>query len=359
MKNLEYIAEPLLRWFSENARILPWREEVSPYRVWVSEIMLQQTRVEAVKPYFERFIGTLPGIWELAQAQEDTLLKLWEGLGYYNRVRNMQKAAIVVSEQYGGEMPPDYEKLLKLPGIGSYTAGAVASIAFGIAVPAVDGNVLRVISRITASLEDITKQSVKKGMEAELKAVMPKDQPGAFNQSLMELGATVCLPNGAPRCMECPLNALCEARKRDIIAKIPVKAPKKPRTVEPMTVFIIRDGAKIALHKRKQKGLLAGMYELPNIPVHLNEKEALEYVKHLGFSALRIQTLEESKHIFTHREWRMIAYAVKIEEIKDQHEFIFVELEETKKNYPIPSAFSAYTKYLGMELGVKKILKIK
>lgn len=359
MKNLEYIVEPLLEWFSENARILPWREEISPYRVWVSEIMLQQTRVEAVRPYFERFISALPNIRALAEAGEDTLLKLWEGLGYYNRVRNMQKAAIEVEEKYRGEMPPDYEKLLKLPGIGSYTAGAVASIAFGIAVPAVDGNVLRVISRITASYEDITRQSVKKSMEEELMTVIPKDQPGAFNQSLMELGATVCLPNGAPKCGECPLKALCEAKEKNIIDQLPVKSKKKPRTIERMTVFLIQDGTRIALNRRKPKGLLAGMYELPNIPSHLSEKEALEYMNHLGFSAVQIQKLEESKHIFTHREWRMIAYAVRIEKIEEKNKFIFVEPEETKNNYPIPSAFSAYTKYLGMELGVKKILKIK
>ena len=198
MTRLENIAAPLLAWYDQHARILPWREEPSPYRVWVSEIMLQQTRVEAVKPYFERFVGELPGIRELAEAPEDRLLKLWEGLGYYNRVRNMQKAARILVEEYGGEMPRDFDAVLALPGIGSYTAGAITSIAFGLRRPAVDGNVLRVLSRLEKSYEDILKQSVRRRFEQELTEVIPEDRAGDFNQSLIELGAIVCVPNGAP-----------------------------------------------------------------------------------------------------------------------------------------------------------------
>lgn len=201
----ENIAEPLLKWYDKNKRILPWRDKDNAYYTWVSEIMLQQTRVEAVKPYFARFIQELPDVAALAAAPEERIVKLWEGLGYYSRVRNMQKAAIQVMEEYDGRIPEDFETLLSLKGIGRYTAGAIASIAYGKKVPAVDGNVLRVYTRLTENHEDIMKQSVRKAVENELTERMPKDRPGDFNQAMMELGAVVCVPNGTAKCEECPL----------------------------------------------------------------------------------------------------------------------------------------------------------
>ena len=212
--HLNQLAEPLLVWFLDHARVLPWRERPEPYRVWVSEIMLQQTRVEAVKPYYERFLKALPDVAALAACPEDQLMKLWEGLGYYNRVRNMQKAAVTVTEEYDGVLPADYGKLLELKGIGSYTAGAIASIAYGIPVPAVDGNVLRILTRVAADDTDIMKQSFRSAVEAQLgemmreltvpeelrRALRDENVPGALNQAMMELGATVCVPNGAPLC---------------------------------------------------------------------------------------------------------------------------------------------------------------
>ena len=229
---LEQIREPLLAWYRENKRQLPWREEPTPYHVWVSEIMLQQTRVEAVKEYYTRFLQALPEVKDLAQCPEEQLLKLWEGLGYYNRVRNMQKAAIEIVEKYGGVMPADYEKILALPGIGSYTAGAVSSIAYGIPRPAVDGNVLRVITRITENPEDILKQSTKKKVETALQEIMPEDCPGDFNQSLMELGATVCVPNGMAKCEQCPVAQMCQAHAHKTVLEYPKKTPKKQRKIE-------------------------------------------------------------------------------------------------------------------------------
>ncbi|MBS1318231.1 MAG: A/G-specific adenine glycosylase, partial [Lachnospiraceae bacterium] len=229
---LEQIVQPLLDWFDQNARILPWREKPEPYRVWVSEIMLQQTRVEAVKPFFERFTEALPDIKALAECEQDRLLKLWEGLGYYNRVRNMQKAAQYMTRFYDGRMPADYEKLLALPGIGPYTAGAVASIAFEIPVPAVDGNVLRVITRITENDGDILKQSVKRLVETELLKIMPEGRSGAFNQALMELGAVVCVPNGPARCEACPVSEYCLAYRHGTVEELPIKAPKKERILQ-------------------------------------------------------------------------------------------------------------------------------
>ena len=355
---IEKIVKPLLKWYDEHARILPWREEPTPYHVWVSEIMLQQTRVEAVKPFFERFILNLPDITELAQCQEEKLLKLWEGLGYYNRVRNMQKAARIVTEEYGGKLPADYEKLLKLPGIGSYTAGAIASIAYGINVPAVDGNVLRVISRVTASAEDILKQSVKKKTEEMIQRIMPEDRPGEFNQALMELGAIVCVPNGMAKCEECPLRDLCEARRQERVMEFPVKKKKKERRIEEKTIFVIRDGEKAAIRKRSKKGLLSGMYELPNWEGHLDEDQVLKQIKQWNLSPIRIQKLESAKHIFSHVEWHMIGYAVWVEESEDKPEgMILVEPEKTEKEYPIPAAFAAYVKYLNIRLGQEKYEK--
>ncbi|MBO5112243.1 MAG: A/G-specific adenine glycosylase [Lachnospiraceae bacterium] len=344
---LDRIAEPLLSWYDRGRRILPWREEPTPYHVWVSEIMLQQTRVEAVKPYYDRFMKSLPGIETLSKAPEEVLLKLWEGLGYYNRVRNLNKAAVKVMEEYGGIMPDSYEELLTLPGIGSYTAGAIASIAYGKPVPAVDGNVLRVLSRLRCDDRDIMQQTVKKQVEEELLTVMPKDRPGDFNQALMELGAMVCIPNGEPRCRECPWEDICMAHKQGTELQFPVKTRKKPRTIEKKTILIIRDENKAALRKRPDKGLLAGMYEFPNIEGHLSEKEVLKWLKERGLSVLRIEPLTESKHIFTHKEWHMIGYSVRVDELdrgEDLTDFIFVDQREAKEKYPIPSAYSAYLK---------------
>ena len=344
---LDRIAEPLLSWYDRGRRILPWREEPTPYHVWVSEIMLQQTRVEAVKPYYDRFMKSLPGIETLSKAPEEVLLKLWEGLGYYNRVRNLNKAAVKVMEEYGGIMPDSYEELLTLPGIGSYTAGAIASIAYGKPVPAVDGNVLRVLSRLRCDDRDIMQQTVKKQVEEELLTVMPKDRPGDFNQALMELGAMVCIPNGEPRCRECPWEDICMAHKQGTELQFPVKTRKKPRTIEKKTILIIRDENKAALRKRPDKGLLAGMYEFPNMEGHLSEKEVLKWLKERGLSVLRIEPLTESKHIFTHKEWHMIGYSVRVDELErgeDLTDFIFVDQRQAKEKYPIPSAFSAYLK---------------
>lgn len=354
--HLNQITEPLLQWFRGNARVLPWREQPLPYYVWISEIMLQQTRVEAVKPYFARFVEALPDVEALALCPEEKLLKLWEGLGYYNRVRNMQKAARVVMEQYGGELPADYEKLLELPGIGSYTAGAVASIAYQIPVPAVDGNVLRVISRIAENEEDILKQSVKRRIEELVRRILPQDEPGAFNQALMELGATVCLPNGAPECGRCPVAGLCMARLHGRLEEIPRRKAKKERRMEERTVLVVRDGTRTVIRRRPPKGLLAGLYELPNLDGHLNEDQVVAYLEEQGFYPLQIRPLPGAKHIFSHVEWRMIGYAVLVEDMEGRQaeEFLVVEPEQTQRDYPIPAAFSAYARYLQIRLGQEK-----
>lgn len=359
-QNKIYAALPgvLLPWYEKNARDLPWRHTKEPYRVWVSEIMLQQTRVEAVKPYFERFMEALPGIPELAQAPEDKLLKLWEGLGYYNRARNLQKAAQAIMAKYGGRMPDSREELLKLPGIGSYTAGAVASIAYGRAVPAVDGNVLRVISRYRADGRDMLNDKVRKSVEEDLKAVMPKDRPGDFNQALMELGAVVCIPNGAPKCGECPWESSCKAHIEGRETEFPKKAAKKARSIEKKTILVIQDAMRAAIRKRPAKGMLAGMYEFPSEEGHLGQEEVLALLKEKGLHPLRIQKLPDSRHVFTHKEWDMIGYAVRVDELEPvggtQEGLLFIEPSLTEKEYPIPSAYAAYTGYLQIRLGNDK-----
>ncbi len=338
-----HITEPLLTWYEKVKRPLPWRQAPEAYHVWVSEIMLQQTRVEAVKPYYARFLQQLPDIAALAQAKEEQLLKLWEGLGYYNRVRNMQKAARIVVERYGGQLPKDYEAVRGLPGIGSYTAGAICSIAFGIPVPAVDGNVLRVISRVLAKDWDIAKAGTKKQIEALLSRIIPKDAPGQFNQALMELGATVCVPNGMAKCRECPLARLCLANRQDRVMDLPVKSEKKPRRVQEMTVLILKWQDKTALGRRPDQGLLAGMYELPNLPGYLEEKQVLSYLREQNVKALRIRPLPAAKHIFTHVEWRMKGYLILLDETEAcPGEWIFADREQIRDIYALPAAFSPY-----------------
>ena len=350
---LNEIVQPLISWYRQNKRILPWRDQKNAYYTWVSEIMLQQTRVEAVKPYFLRFIGELPDVKALAECPEEKLMKLWEGLGYYNRVRNMQSAAQVVVAEYGGVLPASYDELLALKGIGSYTAGAIASIAYDIPVPAVDGKVLRVFSRITEDRQDIMKQSVRSQVEEKLLGIMPKDAPGDFNQALMELGAVVCVPNGPARCMECPVAALCKAYHHGTVDELPVKAPKKKRTIENRTVLVIQDGERTAIHKRPQEGLLAGLYELPNVEGHLSMDEALQKVKEMNLEPLHIETLPEAKHIFSHIEWRMTGYRIRVSSLEERKEvpFIFTEKKQSEKQYAIPSAFRAYIKYMKEKSG--------
>lgn len=345
LSEIEVAADALLKWYDGGRRILPWREDATPYHVWVSEIMLQQTRVEAVKPYYDRFMKALPDISDLAKAEEEALLKLWEGLGYYNRVRNLKRAAQVIMEEYGGRMPEAYEELVKLPGIGSYTAGAVSSIAYGRRVPAVDGNVLRVLSRLRGDDRDISKAGVRAEIEEELLAVMPQERPGDFNQALMELGAMVCVPVGAPRCADCPWEECCNAHLQGREVEFPYKTPKKPRSVEEKTVLVIRDETRAALIQRPKKGLLAGMYEFPCLEGHLTKKQVIAWLKKEGLSVLKIEALEKSRHIFTHKEWHMVGYAVKVDELakKDsQSSMIFAEPEEIKDKYPIPSAYRVY-----------------
>ncbi len=344
LKKLPY---PLVEWFRANKRELPWRENPDAYQVWVSEIMLQQTRVEAVRPYYTRFLQALPDVQALASVREDILLKLWEGLGYYNRVRNMQKAARQIMVDYHGVFPRKYEEIRGLTGIGNYTAGAISSFAFGMAKPAVDGNVLRVISRITGSDEDIMKQSVRKKMEELLEQVIPADAASDFNQGLIELGAIVCVPNGEPDCAHCPVNGWCIAHREGRERELPVKKKPAPRRIEKRTILIFRDGETRGIRKRPNTGLLAGLYEFPGMEGHLTPEEVIEYSKSIGLAPVRIQPLGEAKHIFSHVEWHMTGYQIQVDELEKScnADMIFARPEEIQKRYPMPAAFEKYTRY--------------
>lgn len=328
-ERLSEIVDPLLQWYDSHARILPWRENPIPYAVWVSEIMLQQTRVEAVKPYFDRWMKSFPDLLSLANASEDEVLKLWEGLGYYSRARNLHKAARLVTERFGGSLPPSFDELRSLPGIGEYTADAIGSIAFGLPVPCVDGNVLRVVARLTAEQADIGTAAAKKLLTEWVRDIVPKDRPGDFNQAMMELGATVCLPNGMPKCGVCPLAFLCEAHIQDRATDFPVKGEKPSRKIEKKTVLILLShespvpgsdtgaaGAqyKIALRKRPKSGLLAGLWEFPNFDGELTEAEVGRILDLSGIKLSSLVKLKQSKHIFTHIEWEMSGYLAVAEE---------------------------------------------
>ncbi len=334
--DLNKIVQPLLGWYDENKRDLPWRHDPTPYRVWISEIMLQQTRVDPVIPYYLRFMEVLPDVEALADAPEDHLMKLWEGLGYYSRARNLQKAAKEVVKQKS--FPSDFEGWRALPGIGEYTAGAICSIALGLPTPAVDGNVLRVLSRVIGSYDDIASPAVKRRFTEELRKIYPSGRTSEFTQGLMELGAIVCLPNGVPLCEKCPLQKLCVANKEQLTDAIPVKAPKKQRKIEQRTVLLLRCGKKIALNRRPGKGLLANLWEFPNVLLHLSETELEAYHPYA------IKRLPDSTHIFTHIEWQMIGYEIWVEKTVDEYQW--ATIDEVLSQKAIPSAFRCYTNYL-------------
>lgn len=329
----------LLPWYERNKRDLPWRKDRDPYHIWVSEIMLQQTRVEAVKGYYTRFLEALPGIESLANVDDDQLNKLWEGLGYYSRVRNMKKAAQQIMEQYNGIFPGEYEQILDLPGIGAYTAGAICSIAFNQPTPAVDGNVLRVVSRLTEDDTPIDLPAYKKSVTERLMRIYPT-QAGEFTQALMELGATVCGPNRKPDCAHCPCSSFCMGYKSHTAEQLPVKSPKREKRIEDKTVFILSCQGSFALEKRPDSGLLAGLWQFPNVPGSLCAEEALAYLSNHGMHPREILIQLDRKHIFTHIQWNMRGYYVELSQINKAYTwFTATELE---KEAALPTAFRMF-----------------
>lgn len=368
--------KPMLVWYNENARDLPWRRTKDPYLIWVSEIMLQQTRVEAVLGYYERFTSALPTVTDLALCPEDRLLKLWEGLGYYSRARNMQKAARIVCESYAGQMPASAAALMKLPGIGEYTAGAISSIAFGQAEPAVDGNVLRVIARLEAISDNTLNESVKKKIREELRGLYDANDGtfGLLNQAFMDLGAGVCLAGCAPKCDICPISAYCRCFELGLQSELPVRVKKQKRRIEKRTVLLIRRDETYAIRKRPDSGLLSGLYEFPNETGELSSDDALGKAESMGLMPLRIKKLSAAKHIFSHVEWHMTGYEILVApsgfpdagELQDagdlshtkenvkENPLIFATPEMIESKYPVPSAFEKYAKMINIRTGKKR-----
>ncbi len=342
----------LLDWYGENARDLPWRRTRDPYAVWVSEIMLQQTRVEAVMGYYARFLEALPDIEALAGCPEDRLMKLWEGLGYYSRVRNMQKAAGQILADYSGKMPGSAAELRKLAGIGEYTAGAIASIAFGQREPAIDGNVLRVSARYLGIREDVTRPAVKKTVrEALLASDEGNTDWGSLNQAFMDLSAAVCLVNRPPLCEACPVAEGCQATALGLTDRIPNRGDKLSRRVEARTVLLLLDGTRIAIRRRPDKGLLAGLYEFPSIAGKLAPDEAVREAERLGVTALRVKALPAARHVFTHLTWEMQAYEIKTAPQGEDDKLIFAEPSVIEQRYPLPGALEAYAALYGIRIG--------
>lgn len=344
MDNLAEIGEALLAWYPSHARDLPWRKDKNPYHVWLSEIMLQQTRVEAVKDYYARFLEALPTVQDLAQVEDDRLLKLWEGLGYYNRARNLKKAAITVVNDMDGHFPDTYEGILALAGIGEYTAGAIGSICFDLQTPAVDGNVLRVYTRLMEDASNIDKQSTKKQIREQLMPVYSKGDCGMLTQAWMELGATICLPNGAPKCEECPLRELCLARQHGSWQEYPVRDEKKSRRKEDRTVLILQCDDRIAVRKRPRSGLLSGMWEFPNVEGRLGEQEVANLATQWQVAPEQMQMNYGYTHVFSHVEWRMTAYYLTCKEMCEA--FKWVTPEEMDAEVAMPSAFRPFLQVL-------------
>ncbi len=341
----------LLQWYDVHARKLPWRVpdgdggRPDPYHVWISEIMLQQTRVEAVKGYYGRFLSRLPDVHSLASVSEDELMKLWQGLGYYNRARNLQRAARMIEEEYDGCFPEEYEELCRLPGIGEYTAGAVASIAFGKGVPAIDGNVYRIYTRLLGDDSDITKAAFKRTVRREVLRIMPPDRPGSFNQAWMDLGACICLPNGEPLCGQCPLAQWCYAGRSRSWQQYPVKPAKKQKRQEDRTVLLLEYQGRYLIQKRPSGGLLAGLWEFPAREGFLSPEELSAFLRECGISVKQIELMGRGEHIFSHVQWHMLGYLVHLSALPKEaagEEGVWADVREMERRYSIPSAFRFY-----------------
>ena len=339
---LQQLPAVLLPWYDTHRRHLPWRENISAYRTWVSEIMLQQTRVAAVIPYFQRFMDAFPTAEALATADTEQLMKLWEGLGYYSRARNLQKAAQVIADR--GYFPQTYDEVLALPGIGDYTAGAILSIAFGQPTPAVDGNVLRVASRITGSEDNILEDSVRRRFRGLMAQVMPQQLPGEFNQALMDLGASVCLPSGEPLCEQCPAAAFCTAYQEGKQRQLPVRISKTKNRTEEKTVFLLLREGDVALRQRPDSGLLAGLWEYPHVDGKLDEPAAAAQLAAWGLSPRRWIKAVNFHHIFTHIRWEMTGYVVEVNG-NGCNDWLWADAQ-SRTQKAVPSAFERLTREL-------------
>ncbi len=345
IERLFQVVPLLCRWYEANRKAMPWREDPTPYHVWISEIMLQQTRIEAAIPYYHRFLAELPDVKALAEISDERLMKLWQGLGYYSRARNLKKAAIAIMNEHDGVIPDDAKLLRSLPGIGDYTAGAIASIAYHRPEPAVDGNVLRVIMRLWACDDDVMLPATRRTVTDTLRHVYPSGREAALlTEGLMELGETVCIPNGAPRCELCPIKGFCKAYQEGTPDKFPIRSPKKERRIEKRTVLLLKCGNRYAVRKRPEAGLLANMWEFPNLDGHLTSDEVSEHLNALHIDHDSLASCGKAKHIFSHVEWHMSGYTVRC---RSRHpSFDWITPTEASEEYAIPTAFKKYAAML-------------
>lgn len=352
----ELIRDSLLAWFETNRRLLPWRRNRSAYTTWVSETMLQQTRVAAVIPYFRRFLALFPDIPTLARAPQEEVYKAWEGLGYYSRAANLKKGAQYCVDHFDGHLPSVHEELLRVPGIGPYSAGAIASLAFGLPEPAVDGNVIRVFSRLYGLLITAQDIAARKEVSAIVRSILPQDRAGDFNEAVMDLGATVCTP-GNPSCDVCPLSALCEANMLGRQADFPLRRKKKPIPVIPYTIVVLEKDGKVFIRQRPDTGLLASLFEFPSYDGFLSEEELREHLQHdfgiLPGKIISITSLGGASHVFSHLKWDMEGYLVMLQESRNEsalplplaegpHKGAYYAVSEAQKQ-AFASALKAYT----------------
>jgi A/G-specific adenine glycosylase len=333
------LPELLLPWYRINARDLPWRRDRVPYHVWLSEVMLQQTRAAVVCGYYLRFLAAAPDVEALATLEEARLLKLWEGLGYYNRARNLQKAAKDIVENRGGVFPHTYGEILSLPGVGPYIAGAIASICFELPKAAVDGNVLRIAARITEDYSPIDLARTRAEIGARLETVYPAGNCGAFTQALMELGATVCTPR-SPDCGGCPVRDICLARINGTVSALPVRRGKKEKKVQVKTVFLLQCGDMFALVKRADGGLLSGLWQLPNVDGSLSAPEAIAAVEALGVVPTALCRELHRVHVFTHVKWQMVCYHLQCN--RKAPGLVWADMEQIRSEYALPTAFRMF-----------------
>lgn len=336
--NRKNFTQTILSWYDQGHRDLPWRRTQDPYRIWISEIMLQQTRAETVVSYYERFLARYPTVQDLASAPEEELLKAWEGLGYYSRARSLQKAAKEIVARYGGQLPADLEKLRALPGIGDYTAGAIASIAFGIPAAAVDGNVERVLCRWDAIKDEVGTPTVRRQIAARAQALVPPDRPGAFANAMMEMGATMCTPKN-PKCLLCPVREGCMGFAQGIAQELPHKAKKKAQRVENRAVLLVFCDNRVLIVKRQEK-LLGGLFVFPDVLEESDPARLCQALEALGIRAAYDEKLGHARHVFTHLIWEMDVHAVVADEMTQVPGGQWVSRQELAA-LPLPTAVKA------------------
>ncbi|MFD1040068.1 A/G-specific adenine glycosylase [Virgibacillus byunsanensis] len=347
--NISAFQQDLLRWYETSKRNLPWRKDQDPYKIWVSEIMLQQTKVDTVVPYFERFMNQFPTVYDLADANEQEVLKVWEGLGYYSRARNLQNAVREVVATYNGEIPSSPDQLGALKGVGPYTKGAILSIAFNQPEPAVDGNVMRVLSRVLKIEEDIAIPRVKKLFESYVKELISKEDPSSFNQGIMELGALVCTPK-SPSCMLCPVQEYCKAFAEGIEEELPIKSKsKKQKTVPYVALLICNNHNQYIIEKRSEKGLLANLWQFPMVPINEIGMDHLEnwFESEYGVSITLNRKQGNLKHVFSHIIWQLEIYEARTNQQEVNDDRLKMVDQETMDTFPFPVSHQKMMKYIG------------